>query len=72
MASINVSEDDFMTIACAAMESGNRANAQALDKIARKINAALTNEKARKSSPFGRMCKAVTWREMPSTLEHGS
>lgn len=73
MASINISEDDFLHIALAANAAKDRNDmdeAQALDKIARKINAALT---ATSVSPFMRVIgipsRTVSWKDMPSTLE---
>ena len=72
MATINVSEDDFRTVASAARdanEAGDREAARKLDKIARKINAALSNANT-PSSPygFGRQSKRLTWQDCPSTL----
>lgn len=74
MASINIREEDFSTVAtaaCAAMDAGDMEEAQALDKIARKINAALTG--SRDSLNIGRMMgmrkPVVRWQDMPSVLE---
>lgn len=73
MAAINVSEDDFGTVAWAAQQAkdrGDMKSAQALDKIARKINASLANETARKMPGAGWMGKPrpITWDQCPSTL----
>lgn len=68
MASINISEKDFQSVASAAFEaqrSGDRDLAAKLDKIARKINAALA--KAKYPSMLGRSHN-FTWRRVPSTL----
>ena len=74
MASINVSEEDFSTIATAAhaaMDNGDQEEANALDKIARKINAALTG--SRDSLHIGAMMgmpkPVVRWQDMPSVFE---
>jgi len=74
MSTINVSEEDFSTVAeaaCNARDDGNAEAAQALDKIARKINAALTA--SRYSLSLGRMMglprHTVRWEDMPSVLE---
>ena len=74
MARINVSEDDFSTVATAAraaMDAGDLEEAGALDKIARKINAALTG--SRDSLHIGQMIgmpkPVVRWQDMPSVLE---
>ena len=73
MASVNVSQADFEAVAGAANDAdrrGDREQALALDKLARKINAALSSREARKAcgdwpnaqrSPF-------TWQDVPSTL----
>lgn len=74
MASINVSEEDFGAVASAAraaMKRGDHRGAQALDKIARKINASLsgasvTGLRALAGSPRGHGSK---WQDMPSTLD---
>lgn len=69
MASINISEADFAVVAHAAMaakERGDMESALTLDKIARKINASLTNLAcARNRRLTG---KSMTWEEAPSTL----
>ena len=74
MASINVSEADFMAVASAAKDAqqdGQTEQAQELDKIARKMNAALTG-----SEPTRRLAvymsgkrSVIRWQDMPSTLE---
>lgn len=75
MASINISEDDFVSVAHAANianERGDDVQAKALDKIARKINAALTNsnsslESLRRAAGMGRG-RGPSWQDMPSTI----
>lgn len=74
MSSINISEDDFETVARAAVEANDRgdsAEAAKLDKIARKINASLTNAnayvQAGKAMGFATR-KKFTWRDVPSTI----
>ena len=74
MPSINISEADFVSVSSAArdaMARGKRSEAQALDKIARKINAALSGARvsglmalAGSSSSRG-----PKWQDMPSTLD---
>ena len=73
MASINISEDDFSAVAGAARDAAKRGDvteAAALDKIARKINAALSNSGwARKMSrSMGGTGTALNWTDVPSTL----
>ena len=72
MPSINVSEADFTTLANAAMEAkarGEMDEAHALDKIARKTNAALSNSGLSKARRLiGGSGKSITWEEVPSTL----
>jgi hypothetical protein len=75
MASINISEDDFVCVAAAAndaLKRGDVEDAAALDKIARKINAALSNSNVHLTvlrRMTGRSGAAgPTWRDMPSTL----
>lgn len=71
---ISISEDDFAIVATAANDAqrkGDMKAAQALDKIARKINAALTaaNPVMRELAFLsGRKPQAVRWSDMPSTL----
>jgi hypothetical protein len=74
MASINISEEDFMVVASAAMgarDDGDIEQARKLDKIARKINAALTaaGPYAKVSRMMGGNQKPVRWQDMPSTLD---
>lgn len=69
MATIDVGEDDFMAIGSAAfraLRSGDRELALRLDKIAQKINAALSSAEVHKA--FGRMSKSLSWEEVQSTL----
>lgn len=71
---INVSEDDFTTIASAAMDAlnaGNGDDARKLDKIARKINAALStsNGSRRILRQMGGKPLPVSWRDMPSVFD---
>lgn len=71
MPAINVSEADFNAVAGAAYDAymrGDRKEATVLDRLARKINAALTNRTVTNSSPFGRMTGPTKWQDMPSTL----
>jgi hypothetical protein len=74
MASINVSEDDFDAVAGAAMDAkarGDMDDARRLDKIARKINAALTGATPeRRSTAWVAGCqrRAMRWQDMPSTI----
>jgi hypothetical protein len=72
-ANINsISEDDFTALASAAQrakDAGKLAEAEALDKLARKANAALTNAKySRMGSEVGFGHKGIGWRQVPSTL----
>lgn len=71
MAAINVSEEDFCALSEAAntaLKRGDRRAALALDKVARKINAALSN--ARGPRGFNRS-SGLSWTDVPSTLmEH--
>jgi hypothetical protein len=74
MASINISEDDFGRLFNAANDAllrGDVEAAEALDKIARKMNAALSHDApmARIARANGGRGKSVTWREMPTTLQ---
>ena len=76
MASINISEADFCSVAGAARDARDRGDmieARALDKIARKINAALSHTApmarlARAAS--GQRCSTVSWKDVPSTLDN--
>lgn len=73
MSSINISEGDFTTLARAANDAkdkGDTVQAAMLDKIARKVNAALGNASI---SPMakrfgGAGMKSLKWTDVPSTL----
>lgn len=71
-ASISISEDDFMAIALAAnaaQRAGDDDEAAKLDKIARKINAALSTESTKSLRWLGSgQRERASWRDMPSTL----
>lgn len=73
MPSVNVSEADFTAVATGAMaakDSGDMDTARSLDKLARKINLALSSDNA--SAKVARMMGADvkrTWRDMPSVFE---
>ncbi len=74
MAIVNVSEEDFMTIAMAANRAksdGDMDDARALDKIARKINAALTGASTGRQLAIALSGKrhVIRWQDMPSTIE---
>ena len=69
MASISVSEKSFEFIAHAAItcyQNGEIKEAKGLDKIARRINAALSNQVTNKYRLRG---KGITWKDVPSVLE---
>lgn len=73
MSQINVSEADFGAVALAAMTAkreGDLEQARALDKVARKINASLSNASSRDvrwlAAGGGR--KPLGWRDVPSTI----
>lgn len=71
MANITISEADFEAVAGAAIAAqgrGERAAAEALDKIARKINASLSNSRGRHTAMFGMQAAALRWQDVPSTL----
>ena len=73
MASINVSEDDFEAVAMAANDAkfnGDMEAARALDKIARKINAALTvaAPMLKRTTHLAGKRASVRWQDMPSTI----
>lgn len=75
MASINISEEDFAAVAWAARDAKRDCLdevAGKLDKIARKMNAALTNARVSALSPFGARARPITWEEMPSTFDAGA
>lgn len=73
MASVNISEADFFDVANAAgdaMKDGDRVRAERLDKLARKMNAALASRRGaglRAARMFGGV-KPLTWKDVPSTL----
>ena len=70
MPSVNITEAEFMVVATAAIEadeSGDVDTARTLDKLARKINAALTNANTPKVPGFGHT--PITWKEVPSPLD---
>lgn len=75
MASMNIGEEDFLTVALAAnkaKDSGNMEEARKLDKIARKMNAALTaGDRFLKNIAYlsGGKRQTVRWQDMPSTIE---
>lgn len=75
MSHVNVGEDDFDAVANAARDAlarGDRRDAERLDKLARKINAALGAGSTRRAmGPWIRSMQAppLTWREVPSVLE---
>lgn len=72
MASINgVSEDDFTALAFAAQrakDAGRESEAEALDKMARKASASLTNAKYADIAVFAPGYTPMTWKRVPSTL----
>lgn len=72
MASINVGETDFDTLAGAAIDARDRGDieqARQLDKLARKVNAALTGQSAfRLTTMMGMPRRPVRWQDMPSTI----
>jgi hypothetical protein len=71
MASISITEQEFGIVAHAARQAerrGDMHDARALDKIARKMNATLTYNTIKRTSPFV-MAVKPSWRDMPSTLD---
>jgi hypothetical protein len=73
MPSVNISEKDFDMVACAAMDAqdrGDMSTARNLDKLARKMNAAITSAKI--TAQFGRALgyqkSEVRWQDMPSII----
>lgn len=71
MPSINIGEDDFTAVAMAAMNAkseGDMGQARALDKVARKINAALTAQTTRPFAYLTGSRRPVRWQDMPSTI----
>jgi hypothetical protein len=76
MAIMNVSDADFETVAraaWAAKEQGDEAEAEELDKIARKINAALTQQQkmGRRLKGIFREVKPLRWGDVPSVFDVG-
>ena len=74
MAKINVGEADFYVVANAALGAvahGDKQSATVLDKLARKINAALVNAKhgRRARQMLGGEYRPMTWQEAPSVLD---
>ncbi len=70
MTSISVSEKSFELIAHAAItcyQNGEIEEAEGLDKIARRINAALSGQMTKKHRMRG---KGITWKDVPSVLEN--
>lgn len=72
MATMNISEDDFGTLADAANAAarrGDAATAKELDKLARKANAALTNAAgAKRRFAGGPSVGGIRWTQVPSCL----
>jgi hypothetical protein len=74
MANISVSESDFSALfeaANLAQESKRRKLALALDKLARKANAALSTAKTNRELPRwpGQRARKICWQEVPSTID---
>lgn len=74
MANINIGENDFSVLfeaANLALDSGRKELAIALDKLARKANAALTAVTVRRELPHwpGQVVPKISWRDTPSTLD---
>lgn len=71
MARITVSESDFVALSIAAHEAhkrGDKDESAALDKLARRMNAALSKGIAVKAIGAAKNAIAPDWRRMPSTL----
>jgi len=69
MASISVSEKTFELVAHAAITcfvNNEIGEARELDKVARRINAALSNQVTKNYRLRG---KGITWRDVPSVLD---
>lgn len=69
---ITVTEDDFMAVACAAQDAQDRGDtrtAKVLDKLARKINADLSNKAVGQMTHGMRVTGKPSWKAMPSTLK---
>lgn len=68
----NITEDDFSALVQAAnwaQERGDSATAAALDKLARKANAALTNAKYAGEAFWTTAGRPrITWKSVPTTL----
>lgn len=67
---ISVTEDEFNAVASAAVDAfndGDIETAERLDKLARKINADLSNAHVSSITPM-RTTGKPSWRDMPSTL----
>ena len=71
-ASTNVTELEFNAVASAAVTAyyrGEYENAKALDKLARKINVALTNNKYRGMHSFSDKNSKLTWQQVDGPLK---
>ncbi len=71
MAAVTMTEKDFDALVCAALDAQDRGDmetAKVLDKIARKLNAAITVERYRSVRVFSGSAKSHTWRDVPSVL----
>lgn len=71
MARITVSESDFIALSLAAFEAhkrGDKEESAALDKLARRMNAALSKGIEVKALGAAKNAIAPDWRRMPSTL----
>lgn len=71
MGSIQVSEADFVNLSLAAnraYDAGEIQEAEALDRIARKANAALAHASGQRASPWPMRIKKLSWEEVPSCL----
>ena len=71
MATVNVGEKDFENLVGAiwlAVDGKDLPLAKGVDKLARKMNAALSNQKNKGRLSFN-TCKSLTWQEVPSPLE---
>lgn len=74
MANISVSESDFSALfeaANLAKDSGLQKLAVALDRLARKTNAALSTAKSNRELPRwpGQRVPKMRWQDVPSTLD---
>ena len=75
MPNISISETDFEAVSCAArdaQDAGDTEQANALDKLARKINAALSQQtviSAFGGTTFGPRTGKARWQDMPTTLK---